>query len=62
MFSRWFKGAHTHGTIMPRLSSLTSGASDGFAFTVPQKSYTKALELKFLRRSYDRLKKMWLIG
>src|SRR5882762_7152198 len=43
MFFRWFKGTDTHGTIMPRLSSLTNGISNGFAFTVPQKSYSKGL-------------------
>ena len=59
---RWFKGEHTHGTIMPRLSSLhdKKNLSHGFAFTVPKRSYEKAKELKFLRRSYPQLQGIWL--
>lgn len=46
---------------MPRLSSLQDpkSLSHGFAFTVPQKSYVKASELKSLRRSYETLKGIW---
>jgi len=61
-YIRWFKGEHTHGTIMPRLSSLQNPntISSGFPFTVPKKSYTKGMEMKFLRRSYQKLKDIWV--
>ena len=60
---RWFKGEHTHGTIMPSLSTLqdANSASHGFAFTVPQRSYVKAQEHKSMRRSYEQLKTIWMM-
>lgn len=58
---RWFKGLHTHGTIMPRLSSIANpnSTSHGFTFTVPEKSFVKGNEIKILRRSYNRLRVLW---
>ncbi|KAG1845816.1 hypothetical protein F4604DRAFT_1688588 [Suillus subluteus] len=59
----WFQGGHTHGTVVPRLSSMLSNRnlSQGIGVTLPKTSFQAAQTQSSARDAFEALAQKWQV-
>jgi len=59
----WFQGRHTHGTVVPRLSSMLSNRnlSQGIGVTLPRTSLQAARTQNLARAAFEALAQKWQV-